>query len=525
MRPVTVRPVEKRPVGKGSGVLGTKLARRVGIDLRRDALYWAEAGGLGAKRRLRRSGRIMLEDETGLADAVRALRREVGARASFCIVLQHGDLRHERLELPAMPKRDLRRIGQRRSVEFARDFGHDSVTATLLPRAQGGPLWLALAPAQASRAAFESWREHGVTARAAHSHHLALAELGRFVRDRDPEHLIAVLDVSEHAATCVIVDIQGWVFSREIPLKFAGERTLREESPEDFELDPLEDGVNHAERLHTELVRTFHYVQSQLMLGQVGRVVLCGDHPDLYALSAVLATNLELPVEVMGQACELGLSTDPLAEAAAAIGAALAPTQGNLLPPDLKALTHAARVRRHLSAGLLGSILITGGLGVFVFTHSSQLQRELASLRAQWETQRDRREQLLTAKQMREDAAALEAFWAELAPQQPRTSASLRTLGAALPPALHVEHLRIEKRDDRWRAAIVVAAEGGGTESADAVSRWSQRLSASPLFAVHELTRAASAARDAGESLRFQVNAELAPIQARANTPRGEGRE
>lgn len=505
--------------------VGTHLARRVGVDLRAGSLYWAEAGGLGAKRSVRRSGQIPLEDETEPDAAFRALRREVGTRASFCIALRHGDLRHERLELPAMPKRDLKRIGQRRSHEFSRDFGEDAVSATLLPRAHGEPLWLAVAPAQASRAAFETWRERGVTPRAAHSHHLALAELGRFVRDHDREQLVAILDVSESAATCVIADAHGWVFSREIPLKFAGERALREESPEDFDLDPLEDGVNHAERLHTELVRTFHYVQSQLVLGNVVRVVLCGDDPDLFALSTVLSTNLELPVEVLEQALDLGLASDPPAPAAAvAIGLALAPTQGNLLPADLKALTRAARVRRHLSAGLAGSVLMTAAIGVFVVTHSTQLQRDLAALKGQWEAQRERREALLTAVQMREDAAALESFWAELAPQQPRTSASLRTLGAALPPALHVEHLRIEKRDDRWRASIVVAAEGDGTESADAVSRWSQRLSASPLFAVRNLTRASAGARDAGESLRFQVTAELAPVEARVFGPREERR-
>ena len=61
----------------------------------------------------------------------------------------------------------------------------------------------------------------------------------------------------------------------------------------------------------------------------------------------------------------------------------------------------------------------------------------------------------------------------------------------------------------------MVAADGSGTQSAEAVSRWSQQLAASPLYAVRDLTRAASAARDAGESLRFQVSTELAPVAAR----------
>ncbi len=489
--------------------------RRVGVDVRGGALYWAEAGGRGAKRAPRRSGRIELEGDD-LAGAVRALQRTVGRRASFCIALRHGDLRHERLALPAMPRRDLRRIGSRRSAEFSADLGEDAVSATLLPRSPGDPLWMAAAPGSASRAGFEAWRERGLAVRASHSHHLALAELARFVRERDPEQLCAILDVSEDAATCVIADASGWVFSREIPLKFAGERMLREESPDDFEVDPLEDGVNHAERLHTELVRTFHYVQSQLVLGTVARVVLCGDDPDLYSLSTVLGTNLELPVEVFEQAVDLPLPDTHPAACGVAIGLALAPTQGNLLPADLKALTHAARVRRHLSAGLVASIALAVALGVFVLTHTSQLRSELAGLRSQWEAQAERREALLVAKQMRADADDIETFWRELAPEQPRTSAALRTLGAALPPALHVEHLRIERRDERWQASIVVAAEGGGTESADAVSRWSQRLSASPLFAVRHLTRASSAARDAGEGLRFQVRAELAPVEPRA---------
>ena len=492
----------------------TWLGRRVGVDVREGALYWAEAGGAGAGRTLRRSGRIAIEGDD-LARAVGALQRAVGRRASFCTALRHGDLRHERLALPAMPQRDLRRIGRRRSAEFSADFGEDGVSATLLPRAPGEPLWMVAAPASVSRAGYEGWRDAGLAVRASHSHHLALAELARFVRDRDPEQLCAILDVSERAATCVIADAAGWVFSREIPLKFAGERMLREESPDEFELDPLEDGVNHAERLHTELVRTFHYVQSQLVLGTVTRVVLCGDDPELYALSTVLGTNLELPVEVFEQAVDLPLPDADPAASAVAVGLALAPVQGNLLPPDLKARTHAARVRRHLSAGLVGAILLAVALGAFLFSHTAQLRAELASLQAQWEADAERRDALLVAKQMRSDAAAIEAFWRELAPEQPRTSAALRTLGAALPPALHVEHLRVERRDDRWQASLVVAADGGGTEAADAVSRWSQRLSASPLFAVRHLTRASSAARDAGEALRFQVRAELAPVEPR----------
>jgi hypothetical protein len=519
------------------------------IDVREEAIYWASAragaGGLEPEAwgRIARDPALAPEEQMR-ALAARGFGRELRREAA----LHAAGVVHERLRLPALSRGELRQVERRRSVDFVERLGAESCVATSLRRTrERATIWFAGIDLGTSERAHTHWRECGLELDRLQSRHLALGQLAAGLPPLGANQVAAIFDIEADTGTCVLVDGEGWIFSREVPLRFMGRRVeLRGQEPaaalepnalsldsgeapspaapgapplqsEDF--DPLADLAAQAERLATELRRTFRYAEGQLGASPVSRVLLAGALTELIDLSPALSEQLGIPVEVL---CDTG--GQPVGGAAAALGMACSPDRegGNLLPLPVREARVRARMRTRLTRTAVVAGLCFGAAALALALQLGSLESRSFELETLWHTDEVARVRLAATEDARARSAALARALAALDAPAPSATALLRMLGGLMPEHAAMEELRAEAGDEGWSLRITVAAHDGespGT-AARGVSDLEAKLAHAPLLAIDAVERdvdavaAPDAALDATNRapLRFTLRGQLALV-------------
>lgn len=505
--------------------------RRVAIDLREEGLYWAESSWGAKGRRLRRWGCIDRGDGEVPDQLVQQLAGTPLIRgAEVVIPLQHPELRIRRLDLPPLHAREARRVVSRRVRELGDEIGEGANCGFARSRRKGaGPVWLVASPQQFCEFEEQRWKSLGLPVHRLASLHLALGNLSRVLPRPEARELVAVFDMSAHHGTCVLLDAEGWVFGRDVPLKFAGDHLLHSIPGGELELDPLERGLDQAARLTNELHRTFHYAETELHLGTVTRLVLSGESEDLLSLRSLLLEKLGIEVLLLGDAIPEGPGAGAHPAAAVALGLALGLDQGgeNLLPVPARRALARKRARQHLtaSAALTGALLLSAAS--YLGSTLSALQEEIASFDATWESRAAVRRRAETAASARARGGRIEEVIGSIWRPVPSWTGALEALGLSLPDDALVERLIIDHEGTRWNATLHLEFRGEDVaEAAQSISRFTTDLGESPLWVVRSLEREplppGLSEEDSGSRMRFRVVAEVAPVSP-ATPAAGEG--
>ncbi len=516
------------------------------LEVREEGIYWASAEATRSGLEPVAWGCIARDparnvDEQIAELAARGLGRDVRCEAGLRAA---GGL-HERTLLRSLSGSEVRSVARRRVAEFAERIGDSACTAWLQSRHKGAAtLWLAGVDGGESEESRETWLRRGFQLSRLQSRHLALGQLTRCLPALGEKEIVAIFDIEPETGTCVLADRNGWLFSREVPLRFMGravearhepaEESVFEDGPSGLQLageakpvqneedvDPLEDIAVQAERLATELRRTFRYVEGQLGSAPVTRVILAGEITELIDLSPGLSEHLGLPVEVLAESAEGGEPGRPVGGAAVVLGMACAPdrTGGNLLAEPVQRGMADRRMRAYLLRGLAASALLMVAGGLAAALQSGSLRYRLVELDAVWSAAEAMRTRLAANKQSSERARALEEALTALDAPMPSPAALLRTLAHEMPDADALQRLHLEPDADGFALALTVEA-GGETmaQAAQAVSDLARDLAASPFVRIDHVEREASASPpaqlDADPRIRFRLEGRLASIQA-----------
>lgn len=501
------------------------IPRRVAIEVRPNELLWAESVWRPGGPRLRAIGR----EVRGAGEKPEELLRRFSGQswlsgAELAVALRHPELTVRRLDLPTLSDRDARRVAERRALELAEEALEPVTYGCLLASGKRPrPAWLVACPEQFVTFAERRWRSQGVAFSHFGSTHIALGTLTRAFAAPGEDQLRAFLDIGADHAVCVVADAEGWVFSREIPVK------LTRGNPDADAADPVE-------RLATELRRTFHYVDVELRTGLVVELILSGTRDALDDLAIELAEKLQLPVEPLGTAIGKGPAAGSDPAFATVVGLALTTRAGgaNLLPPQARRATESARVRRQL---VLATVATTALLVFVVLRFGwqfSSLSELGVSLEDEWRTTTAHR--VAAEKQWGQQRRANEAadVAASLRPEKPAWSWALGTLGVLLPEDAFVSAVSGRRVDDVWTASLQLEFQGDDLGSAaEAGARFARRLEESPLWSVLEVARAKAPRQDAlmpvevpKVRVQLRIEAALSPTHTRsADEPADDGSE
>ena len=523
------------------------------IDVRTDRVHWAR------RRRGRiEAGSFRLDESEPLGAAIAASVPEPDVRGYERAVSGAGAML-ERSELPGLSTRDARRVGARRAEQLADELDDDVNAAFGLEASRAGQvLWVMAAPTSELEAiSTQCAEELGVPRRIQHRH-IAIARLAALLPKAAPGTLTAIVELEPETGFCVVVDEHGWLFSREIALRFMGERHLSaaaqanrdaeeglllydEVKPDEAEfesstqLDPLEEVALHTERLGTELRRTFLYVEGMPGHGAVGQLFLCGELAEQIDLRASLEQELRLPTAFVphpaaASSAEAGGDAG-VGAAAVAVGLALRADRrsGNLLP-EAFALKHwRADWRRRLQRAALVCIALLAGSLFSAWSEHRELVDRAANAEAVWRRTAAQSGQMALLVEGAHRAEEVDRLLAQFSEPLPETTGVLRTLAHALPHAAALNSITIGRADTSsetdgegeaaWRAVLEVDARAEAIgPAAAAVSDLARDLGASPLLRVGDVAQGTGLPRrqEAEEQLReyrFSIEASLVPVR------------
>lgn len=325
---------------------------------------------------------------------------------------------------------------------------------------------------------------------------LALTAVARAQRDVLPG-TAAVYVALTARATCVAIVRDGvLMFAREIP--------WGHESDEGADL-PAKAGSHtaqagsHTERSHTEeisarlaseLKRSVLYFK-QTFRAAVEAVALCGDMPDLRALTAPLGAALDLPVKTLDSLVGIDAAAVPepadqfrasVADLRLAIAAGADPApSANLLPATIR-MSREARTRTVRVAGAVAASLVLSVAGYTSVQRSAsgyererqQIEQELARLEP--EAQR-----LDALRQAHGVDLARRAAVGAFDSQGPRLARFLEALSAGMPDSIVLTSVTAESAGIRWRATVTgVAVADDATSGQAAVNGLITMLTESP---------------------------------------------
>ena len=523
------------------------------MDIRSDAIHWVRARADRNGLRPGEWGVVERDPERSVEEQLADLVESPVAKGCRIELAAAGAaLQHRRVDLPGVTAGEAQGVLERRARQLADEAGEE-LRVSACYRNRANARWLIALPEVQSSDFALRWSDAGIALHRVSSRHLALAHLARNFLDPQDESLTAIFDIGRDRGTCVICDGEGWLFSREISLRFLhlfdSERNDAESSDAETRqpveslaiVDPSErsfdeesttgecagpeasvsagEGLERdAERIATELRRTFQYVSGELELQETRHVYLSGSAPQLDRLAPAVSRALDVPVSSIDDALTKGSLADTPAAAAAAMGMALAPhpTRGNLLPEALLAAREQQSWRRGLLRSFAGlSFVIAISAGLFLL-ETSLMRRQAEQLSQSWQATAAEREHVLSMSNARNRAEALGVALAEVDGESPSYLALLELLSRAIPDNAYVERARLEQDDAGWRALFVLEAiDSGLAEAADAVAGLSKRLQSSPLARIHKVEREATPARGAGSgpsSVRFRIEGQLAPV-------------
>ncbi len=526
------------------------------IDVREEAIYWASARARGAGLTPEAWGRIARDPSISAAEQLRSLAEHGLGRELRCeAALRAAGAVHERLRLPALSRGELRAVERRRGAAFTERLGASASSAVIRKRERGHTtLWFAGVDDAESEQVHSQWRERGLELDRVQSRHLAIGQLAACVPELGENEVVAIFDIEPETGTCVLVDRSGWIFSREVPLRFMGRRvelrvgapsepaprvleaheptTLELTSepgsepvsepasgePEEEEFDPLADLAAQAERLATELRRTFRYVEGQLGAAPVARVYLAGEITELIDLRPGLAEYLKLPIEVLVER-DGDREGRPIGGAAVVLGMACAPDRdgGNLLPLRVRSARARQRLRRRLGRTLVVASLLFGTAGLALALQLGSLTSRALELESLWRADEAARAQLATTEEARARAATLTRALQGLDAPAPSAASLLRTLAHLVPDDASLHELRAETSGEGWALQLTVEARGDSTaRAAESVSALASSLAGAPFVVVDDVERDAEALAPLEPTddarMRFLLRGRLAPI-------------
>ena len=456
--------------------------QHLALDAREDVLYWARSRPGRSGLRLLEWGRVPVP-EGDREDVLQAIARLPWVRFAYVEVpIRSPDLRHKRVSLPPMTPAQAYRVGRRRATEFLREQPESCLGSFMRVRHKGAhPLWLVAIPEQAARLFFTRWETLGYDVHRMSSESLALGNLARLLPSTEQGSLTAIFDVQPDAGDCVICDDQGWLFNRVIPM-----RQARGGEPNAGGIANLADkpeGLSAAQldRVSTELMRTFQYVERELRLGRVTRVAVAGELADLEGLAAHLNASLDGETRVIGEWVREGPGARMDAAAARAVGLAMAPdARGcSLLPGEAKARHRARRAGLQLKAGLgLASVLAGLWLGLWGLDLVAA-SRSIRFMADEMGSNEQRLEIIADTARSRERARDLDAMLSRVRRPEPPWHAYYEVLARSTPPDVALEELSIARSAQGWttqlaleaRGASVATAAEGVTELRDALQR------------------------------------------------------
>jgi hypothetical protein len=313
---------------------------------------------------------------------------------------------------------------------------------------------------------------------------VAHASILRQRRASLPDAITAVLSINGRATGLTVLRGTVVLFARELPWGHETEQAEHTAS-----------GVfaaTLAARLASELRRSLVYLKQSHPV-DVPRVVVCGDVPDVRALTGPLMHELNVEVETLDLPDDLDLSRlqEPADRFSARLGAwrtalALATDPAppvNLVPRDVKASRSAPRLQRRLGAAMAAGVLIAAaGWGLVTFLSGNataeqhRLRRLVGALEPEMQRQTEERRDaaLAVARQ-----AALRAF----ASQGPRMARVLEAFSRAAPADIALTGLTVEPGTGHWRITAEGQAEGANAAAAQATfNRFLKTLNSSPLL-------------------------------------------
>jgi Tfp pilus assembly PilM family ATPase len=313
---------------------------------------------------------------------------------------------------------------------------------------------------------------------------VAHASIVRQRRASLPDAITAVLSVNGRATALTVLRGTVVLFARELPW---GDETEQAEHAASGVF-----AATFAARLASELRRSLVYLKQSHRV-DVTRVLVCGDVPDVRALTGPLMHELDVEVETLDLPDDLDLSRlqEPADRFSARLGAwrtalALATDPAppvNLMPRDVNASRSAPRLQRRLGAAVAAGLLIAAaGWGLVTFLSGNaaaehqSLRRLVGALEPEMQRQAEERRHaaLAVARQ-----AALRAF----ASQGPRLARVLEAFSRAAPAEIALTALTVEPGTGYWRITAEGRAEGANAAAAQATfNRFWKALNSSPLL-------------------------------------------
>jgi Tfp pilus assembly PilM family ATPase len=313
---------------------------------------------------------------------------------------------------------------------------------------------------------------------------VAHASIVRQRRASLPDAITAVLSINGRATALTVLRGTVVLFARELPW---GDETEQAEHAASGVL-----ATTFAARLASELRRSLVYLKQSHRV-DVTRVLVCGDVPDVRALTGPLMRELDVEVETLDLPDDLDVSRlqEPADRFSARLGAwrtalALATDPAppvSLVPRDVMASRPARRVQRRLGAAVATGLLIAAagwGLVTSLSGHATaeqqRLRRLVGALEPEMQRQAEERRHaaLAVARQ-----AALRAF----ASQGPRLARVLEAFSRAAPADIALTEFTVEPGTGCWRITAEGRAEGANAAAAQATfNRFLKALSSSSLL-------------------------------------------
>jgi hypothetical protein len=519
--------------------------RELSVDRRESGVHWVEARRTRSGIRPLAWGCCEVPEDDPKTDVLARFAQMPLARGRrLGAALRSQQLRHQRIDLPpATSRRGARLVAERRLRSLLGERGEDAVGAFhLAVQRSGGRAWLATAPRDRCEELTAAFLDHDLALETISSRHFALGSLARLLPPAEDGALTALFDVERDIGTCVVVDDEGWLFSREVKHKFMGDRMVQPVEtarsfaveaaepnalsfePEvgealdatDVELDPFEMQALEIERLATEIQRTIRYVETELALGKIRRTVLCGEVDGLIGSLPALSERLEHPVRDLRGLLRECRGIDVSNESAVALGALLVPDSGTQLLPEPSASVVRGRTGRRkllrVAAALL--VVLTCAFGVRAI-QERDLRAEIARRETMWTESAPARRSVEEGLAMRARGELLEAGLDRLRGEAPPWIALLHTVAALLPERTEVRRLEIFGWEDGWRANLALRSEAESvSDAAGQVSAFTERLGAAPFVAVEDVRQEESGSSRTGQlrSAHFSVKLRLAPV-------------
>ena len=313
---------------------------------------------------------------------------------------------------------------------------------------------------------------------------VAHASLVRQRRASLPDAITAVLSVNGRATALTVLRGSLVLFARELPW---GHET---DHADHAGLEAF--ATAFAARLASELRRSLVYLKQSHRV-DVTRVLVCGDVPDVRALTGPLMRELDIEVETLDLADDLDVSrlkepVDRFSErlgawrTALALSADLAPPV-NLVPRDVGVFRSAPGLNRRLGAAVAAGLLITAaGWGLVTYlsgnatAEQQRLRRLVVALEPEMQRQAEDRRHTALAVARR---AALRA----MASQGPRLARVLEAFSHAAPADIALTAFTVEPGVGYWRITAEGQAEGADAAAAQATfNRFLKALSSSPVL-------------------------------------------